>query len=89
MLMRDEDVSPLPFQDLELTMIMITNAILNAEEDGTPMEKIERLRRYSVITQQMIEQSQPPPPPAPTMAPESAGAGIPLAAQPPIQGITQ
>lgn len=81
MLMKGEDVEPLPFQDLETTMLMITNAILEAEEDGTPDEKIEKLRNYSVLVENMIAQAQPPPPPAP--GPDPMG-GMPGAMPPPV-----
>lgn len=65
---------PEPFQDLQLALKKVQSAYLKARMDGVPEERLELLRQYMAICQEMFMASQPAPEPMPTQA------GIPPAA---------
>lgn len=73
-----EAVTPLPMQDLELTVLMSNNAILEAEEDGTPDNRLELLRQYLVKAQEMLDMSRPQPSMPQPMPDPAAQSAMPV-----------
>ena len=68
-----KEISPEPQDDLQLAQELFLDYYAYAKASGVEEERLELLRQFNVITQDLIKQAMTPPPSALGMGPEAGG----------------
>ena len=77
MLEHGEYRPPEPTMDLELTFQRVQHALLRADVEGEPAERLELMRRFLSESQHLLQMAQAPPGGPPGVAPPGPPGGLP------------